>query len=1209
MKISWTREQEQVINLRDRSILVAAAAGSGKTAVLVERIIKMITEEDNPIDIDRLLIVTFTNAAAAEMRERIGAAIEKKVEEEPDNIHLQRQQTLIHTAMITTIHSFCLDVIRNHFNEIDLDPSFRIGDEGELKLLKSDVLQKLLEDYYEEGREEFYDFVESYSTGKSDSEIEEMVMKLYSFSMSHPNPKQWLSKCLDLYNIHSISDLNESPFMEFLIDYIRNILADCKGYIEAAIEIANEPAGPYMYLDALHSDLLLLEKLNECVSYEEYIPYIMKPEFARLSSKKDPDVEDEKKDQVKDLRNVVKGFLKKIKEQFYYENIEEIISDIGNTHISTKMLVELTLEFISRYKQVKQERNLVDFNDLEHFALEILTQLEEDGSRKPTMVADELSENFIEIMIDEYQDSNLVQEEILTSVSRIRYNKPNLFMVGDVKQSIYKFRMARPELFMEKYDSYTSSESSYQKIDLHKNFRSRENVLSTINDIFYKIMSKDLGNIDYNQESALNPGAFFEEDSVAYEERKSELILINQTIPDDEGNYISEASEKDFTNIELEAKVIAQRIRELTNEETGLMVWDNKKKEYRIAEYRDIVILLRTISGWADTFVNVLMEGGIPAFSQSQTGYFTAIEVQTVLNLLKIIDNPSQDIPLAGILRSPMVGLSTKDLANIKIQYPKMSLYNAVKAYGENEGEDDLKKKLQSFIEQLTEFRDMVPYTAIHDLITYVLEKSGYRLYTAAMPAGEKRKANLDMLVEKAIAFEGTSYRGLFHFIRYIEKLQKYDVDFGEANLIGENDNTVRIMSVHKSKGLEFPIVFASGLGKKFNQQDANGKLVIHPDFGVGADFVDYENRIKSPTLIKKVLQQSIRLENLGEELRILYVDLTRAKEKLIMTGSVAKLGDKLNKWMGNRTSEDKLNYLVLSSADSYLDWILPAVSKDSCQLKTIDPLEVLKEETFQQELSFYKKDALLNWDKEIVYDETVRDEIEKNFSFVYGYQSEGRIQTKLSVSEIKKLNMQVDKESNYLIQEQEAILPKFISGEQEESATDRGTAYHTVLEVLDFSIPLSREIIEQSIQNLIAKGKLAAESENYINVSQILRFTESSLAKRMKVASKSGRLKKEQQFVFGMKANELSEESKSEELILIQGIIDVFFEEEDGLVLVDYKTDYVKDGREETLLSRYQAQFEYYKKALEQITGKQVKEMILYSFSLSKEIKIHVSE
>lgn len=1206
MKVSWTKEQEQVIKLRDRSILVAAAAGSGKTAVLVERIITMITDESKPVDIDRLLIVTFTNAAAAEMRERIGAAIEKKIEDQPDNIHLQKQQSLIHTAMITTIHSFCLDVIRNHFNEIDLDPSFRIGDEGELKLLKSDVLSKLLEDYYEEGREEFFDFVESYSTGKSDIEIEEMIMKLYHFSMSHPNPERWLTSCLDAYNIQTEEDLNGSAFMGFLMEYLGRMVADCRKSIETCIEIANESGGPYMYLDALHSDLMLLRNMEKCDKYEEYRAYLLNPDFTRLSSKKDESVEDEKRNEVKDLRNQVKDYLKKVKEQFYYQEVDEMLSDIRYTQTSTRMLIELTLEFKKRYSQMKGERNLVDFSDLEHFALEILTDIDEAGKRKPSMVADELSGNFIEIMIDEYQDSNLVQEEILTSVSTIRYGKPNLFMVGDVKQSIYKFRMARPELFMEKYDTYSTADSSYQRIDLHKNFRSRENVLDSINDIFYKIMSKDLGNIHYNEESALHTGAVFEEDDVTAEDRKSELILIDQTISDEEGNYASSTSNKDFTNIELEAKVVANRIKELTSEGTGLMVWDKNKKEYRLARYQDIVILLRTVSGWADTFVNVLMEDGIPAFSQSQTGYFTAIEVQTVLSLLKIIDNPTQDIPLAGVLRSPMVDLSTKELALIKTQFPKMSLYNALKAYSEGGKEDKLKERICSFLEELEGFRNMVPYTAIHDLITYILDKTGYKLYTAAMPAGEKRSANLDMLVEKAVAFEGTSYRGLFHFIRYIEKLQKYDVDFGEASLIGENDNTVRIMSVHKSKGLEFPIVFASGLGKKFNQQDASSKLVIHPDYGLGADYVDYERRIKSPTLIKKVLQQSLRLENLGEELRVLYVDLTRAKEKLIMTGTVSKLEDRRKKWDANKTSNEKLSYSVLSSADNFLDWIVPALSEVTCRVREINPLEVMEMEKTNQEITYYKKDALLNWDKDIVYDENVKEEIEKRFSFVYPFQKEGTIQTKLSVSEVKRLNMEMDEESNQLFMEPEPILPKFLYGEQEETSADRGTAYHTVLETLDFSLPLNRNKIEESVENLINKGKLTKEMAGKLSRHGLVTFSNSLLAKRMAAASEKGKLYKERQFVFGVKANELDNDYESDELILIQGIIDAFFEEEDGIVLVDYKTDYVEEGQEEKLRLRYQAQFKYYKKALEQITNKTVKEMILYSFGLSKEIPMN---
>lgn len=1304
-KVTWTEDQQKVIDLRNRNILVSAAAGSGKTAVLVERIITMITEGDNPVDIDKLLIVTFTNAAAAEMKERIGIQIEKQLAIMPDNTHLQKQMTLIHSAQITTIHSFCLNVIRNHFNSINLDPSFRVADEAELKLLKSDVIAEMLEQHYEDPTEDFLSFIESYSTSKSDANVEDLILQLYSFSMSYPWPKEWLEEKRELFSITSLEEMNDSNWMKSLIEYIHAVLLDVQIRNEEALRICLEADGPIHYEEALLNDKKIIEDLLNREDYSSYGEAFSNIKFARLSSKKMPEVSDQKKEAVKAIRDDIKKTLGDLTKNYFFQSEEEMLHDIMGVRKVMNVLIDLTIEFLELFAKEKEDNNMVDFNDLEHFALNILVEKKE-GVICPTQVAVQLSEHYEELLIDEYQDSNLVQETILTSISKEKFGEPNLFMVGDVKQSIYKFRLARPEIFMEKFESYSLEDSKYQRIDLHKNFRSRQVVLDSVNFICEQIMTKELGNIEYNHEAALYVGATFEEGERV--SSSTELLIIPEEIEEEDVDLPKENQSKDnlskkslsqdemeeeaFTAKELEARAIAHRIRELTNEETGMMVWDKEEKRYRLAQFKDIVILLRTMSNWADIFVDTLMAEGIPAYSDTQSGYFSAIEIKTILNALKVIDNPRQDIPLAAVLHSPMVGLTTRDLAIIRAGKKDADLYEALLDYNLH-GEDPLvKDKVFDFLRKLEEFRAMVSYTSVHELILNILERTGYYNYVLAMPAGDRRSANIDMLVQRATVFEQSSYRGLFNFVRYIEKLHKYDIDFGEAGTNGENDNTVRIMSIHKSKGLEFPIVFASGLGKTFNNQDARSKLVIHPDLGLGPDYIDYELRMKSPTLIKKVMQKKLVLENLGEELRVLYVALTRAKEKLILTGTMKKPEEQIRKYSSILSQQEKKHlFHNLSSASNYMDWIIPALVRhrsfeeilknygihvnrehpyyhdsSSFEIKIIYPIDLTNAELAKQIAKEVHQEELLNWDVGVVYDQTARDEIEKRLCYEYPYQNEIDIKAKVTVTELKKLGQMVDEDyseklfdpednkerfiqrkdsdiesnkesnniknnilvkendtdtinskdknkegldihegNNVLLLEEDEIIPSFISKEPVVTAMSRGTLYHKVLESIDLSKINSVASVHQELERLISEDKIQKENLSNINPYQIFRFANSHLAKRMEKAKSVGKLFKERQFVLGVGANEVNSNIKSEEIVLIQGIIDVYFEEADGIVLMDYKTDHIEKGQENILIERYRVQLDYYQRAIEQITNKKVKEKIIYSFALNKEIGI----
>ena len=1322
-EVKWTSDQQKVIDLRNRNILVSAAAGSGKTAVLVERIIKMISEGDDPVDVDKLLIVTFTNAAAAEMRERILQAIEKKLDSMPDNKHLQKQMMLIHSAQITTIHSFCLNVIRNHFNVIDLDPSFRIADEAELTLLRADVIEELLEDRYEKAEEDFTTFVECYASGKSDTALEELILQLYHFSMSYPWPRDWLESQKESFCLDSVDRLKETEWMKGLLDYIKSMTGDLMCRNEQAREIANGIGGPYMYDEALQEDQLLIRDLMEAESYHQYSEILDNLKWKALSRKKDEGVDPTKRDQVKAIRDEVKKAIVDIKKNYFYQSEEEMLADLQNVAPVMKVLIDLTIEFAERYARAKEEKNLVDFNDLEHFALNILVK-KEDGVVVPSNVADDLSEYYEEILIDEYQDSNLVQETILTSISKERMGRNNLFMVGDVKQSIYKFRLARPELFMEKFHTYSLEESTKQRIDLHANFRSRAVVLACTNYIFEQIMTKQLGNIEYDDDAALNPGAVFEpcdekistttEVLLVTDEEfdKKEELLANAD--KDQGSVSESGIEKteldkeleEYTARELEARAIGLRIKELIQPETGLKVWNKEKKCYETARYSDIVILLRTMSGWAQTFADTLMSMGIPAFSDTQSGYFSTIEIRTILNMLRVIDNPRQDIPLTAVLHSKMVGLTTTELAIIRGVKEDCDMYDAVKYYVEkyqeiadsefvikkidgdstednknikeennivettefdNQFNKEIVTKLTLFFERLESYRECLAYTPIHELIWLVIRDTGYYDYVTAMPAGDRRKANIDMLIERAVQYEATSYHGLFQFVRYIEKLHKYDIDFGEAVTVGEGENTVRIMSIHKSKGLEFPIVFVAGMSKVFNNQDARSKLVIHPDLGIGPDYVDPELRIKSPTLLKKFIQKRIVLENLGEELRVLYVALTRAKEKLILTGYVQSVADKLKKWSDTKDQTNRaLLFQRLAGAGNYFDWVIPSLVRHrdcigllqqyniqpgmniepnmerdveaNFEIKTIDVLRTVEEEVARQLVNTDKKQKLLQWDTEKIYDEGIREAIHEQLSFEYPFANEVKLHAKVTVSELKKLGQMIDDEEsmqlynsdenqthdvseipiqlenqeaeeeveNQLEAVEDELLPRFMLESVPVQGARRGTVYHKVLECIPILEKPTVAKIQEAIRQLVEKTIITEEEAAVVNPYQIVAFMKSDIANRMEHAGKQGKIHREQQFVFSMKANEIRPDLMSEEPILVQGIIDCFFEEDGQIIIVDYKTDHIpKENGEEILRSRYKVQLDYYQRAIEQITGKRVSQRILYSFALEREVEV----
>ena len=1289
MGVSWTTEQQQVIDLRNRNILVSAAAGSGKTAVLVERIVKIITDKNHPVDIDHLLIVTFTNAAAAEMRERIGNAIEKALDEQPGNEHLLRQLTLIHNAQITTIDSFCLYVVRNHFHEIDLEPNFRIGDEGELKLLREDVLGRVLEQNYEEPSEAFSDFVEGYASGRTDAALNEMILQLYEFSRSYPWPEKWLDSFVGIYRIENREELDRAEWLAPLTENICFVLKDCEQLLKQALAITQQDDGPDMYEKAVRSDLEKYESLSKLTSFCELSGALSDIKYDRLASSRGFEGDPDKLELVKSLREQAKDVVKKLCRQYFFCSPEMMIGQLERTEPMLEEVVRLTKQFADEFAAAKCRKNLVDFHDVEHFALQILVDEETEKAKK---TAEEFRDTFEEIMIDEYQDSNEVQETLLRSISREERRENNIFMVGDVKQSIYRFRLARPELFMKKYDSYSLEESTTQRIDLHKNFRSREEVLTCTNDIFYKIMARSLGNVEYDAEAALYPGASYPVSA----DFIPEILLADSN---DELLEDTELTDKKT----LEAKIVAEEIKHLMKTQP---VTDKAAGTLRAARYSDIVILLRSLSGWADSLVEVLNENGIPAHTVSSTGYFSTVEVQTVLSMLRLLDNPRQDIPMAAVLRSPMAGLTDEELAVLRLEDGSVPFHEAVLELAEGlyeedgqkeisnseedqkqgrnadgKKEDDIEttahRKLLKFYKKYRQLRQLVPDTPIHELIEIILRETGYGHYVAAMPAGSRRTANLNMLLEKAAAYEKTSYKGLFHFVRYIDELQKYDVDFGEADMVGENEDVVRIMSIHKSKGLEFPIVIVSGMGKNFNKQDTRSKMVLHPELGIGLDYMDGKKRIKSPTIAKKAIAKQIELENLGEELRVLYVALTRAKEKLILTGTLKDAPEKLEFFRqqaalyAHSSDTTAIPYLTRESAAGYLDWILPAVLSygDKYPVRIVEAAELVLDEVENQ---LEKNENLTERIGEIeAADTQLVGQLKQRFSQRYPYQTDILRKNKYSVSELKHRAMRERFEA-----EQEETVPAFLeepvtptiplfiqrqgsveqeaqnkaqdAGQEAESKAEqkiesntanrgalRGTAVHRVMECYDFT---SEKSVQEQMDAMEKEEKITADMRALVKEQIVADFVSSETGRRMALAQCGGALYREKPFVMGFTEEEMerygfgagaqmieneaqtenaqqeimsenvSQENHmhEEDLTLIQGIIDVFWIEDDGITVLDYKTDRVDTVQE--LIDRYATQLKLYADALERVFATRklkVKEILIYSFRLEKLISI----
>ena len=1339
MSIRFTPSQQKVLDARNHNILVSAAAGSGKTAVLVERIVRLISEGEHPLDIDRLLVVTFTRAAAAQMRERLGQAISERLRRDPGNAHLQRQEILLHNAQITTIDSFCTFLLRNYFSDIDLDPGFRQIDQTEGKIIAADVLQDFLEEKYAEKDPAFLRCVEYFCPGNDDRLLETLILKMCEHAGSHPSPQAWLQERAADYNCPDEKALFSAPWMQAVIfDAAQTCMESWAGY-EAMKEICRQPQGPDVCLDFFTSEqdklfgriMAMREQIEACrerlslrgnsgpddkdiaflKALWEEIRRTLSSSYARypnVKSKKYDYMDPNLRDAAKAMRDSEKERISALGNMIGGHSVETILAMMASAREPVETLSALALAYREKLQEAKKERHQIDFSDLEHFALDILAERLPDGSYRPRRAARSLRDHFAEILIDEYQDSNEVQELLLQIISGEDEGRNNRFMVGDIKQSIYRFRLARPEIFMEKYDSYLPDDAENEKIELDQNFRSRREVLDCVNALFMRIMRREIGGVAYSQEVSLKLGAQFpdQEETGGKETEQgreaepktdpspytAELLLLDVSGGEDSGSGTDgasnamgsglnqsgdpsdqeyqgesgipeEAGESDgiignetssLTARQKEALLIAGRIREMVGR---LPVRDDESGLMRPARYGDIVILLRSTVGWLEDLRAVLAREGIPAYAESRTGYFAAEEIREVIALLRVIDNPRQDIPLYGALRGYFGGFSQDDITMIRLTNREGMLYDALCETAEDSGQPELAGRCRDFLAFLNSWRRRVLYAPISEIVPALLEETGFQDYCTALPAGAQRTANLRFLKNQADAFARTDYTGLFHFLRYIDGLKSQEIDYGEANTLDENADVVRIMSIHKSKGLEFPICFVSGLSGKFSFRrfDASGPMLFDSDWGIGIQYFDPASRVRSSDLRREQIAEKIRRDCMGEELRVLYVALTRAKEKLIMTAAIDKLDEKLEKWETGMSGYYHIPDAVslppgmIAGASSFAETICRAVMAHQgpdheCEFPALirkytqDDLDM---QSVEDQLDLARCGEILDsLERHSLNDQPDPEAAEKladRLFRVYPHEDLRDLYAQTSVSEIKHRAMQEAAGSFENLEggnsETSAMLfpdvtpvpyvPAFVrkeplqqeSGSSENEGTRRGTAFHRVLELMDYGSRQlflhraedgtgGREALQTWINSLADRGAIDSAEAALVSVERVLTFLNSPLAARMENAWKENRLYREQPFVMGCPADEVIADAPASlhaETVTVQGIIDAFLIENDRIILVDYKTDRV--DTEDTLILRYRTQLSLYADALERAFGLPVAQKIIYSTALGREI------
>lgn len=1125
------------------------------------------------------------------MREKILEAIYKKIEENPEDENLQKQVILLNKASISTIHSFCLDVIKNNFYEIDVSANTRIADDSEILLLQQEVIDDLFEEKYEEEDSNFIKLIKTYTKYNQDEVLKDLILRVYSYIQASPFPGEWLEEQIEKLNIEDGTNFSDTVWGKIITENANQILEDsilklqnirtkmtCFPELDKFTAKIEDDIDKYTYIQ------------NNLSDWDTAVEAINTLKNAMWT--KDQKITNDLKDEAKDVRESTKDEFKKVKKLMNCSS-EEAVQDIKYMYPILKMLKDLILEFSQKFYQRKREKNIMDFSDMEHLALKILVKKDENGNIVKSEIAKKYENKFEEIAIDEYQDSNLVQEYILTSVSRGN----NIFMVGDVKQSIYKFRQARPKLFLDKYDSYKLEpvNGEDRKIQLFKNFRSRSNILDFTNLVFEDIMSRELGNIEYNQDEYLNLGANFEE--IQNQDYKTELEILDLSEENDDiwktDEEETEEEQEKVEDVVLEARFVARKIKELIDSKYQII---DKKTGRRDIQYKDIAILLRTSSGVANVYEKEISELEIPVYSDSSSQYLQSVEIETIMSLLRIINNPMQDIPLVTVMRSPIGNFTDNELIEIRMADRNSSFYEALL-------KSDL-EKAHRFLSLLKELREDEEYMTLDEWIWNIYTKTGYMNYVNLMPNGALRVSNLRMLFERAKQYEEASFKGLYNFINFIDKIKFNQEDLKAAKIIGENENVVRIMTIHKSKGLEFPVVILAGVGKQFNFRDLNGKILLDQDLGMGPQYIDSDRYIEFKTLAKKALAIKAKNEAISEEMRILYVALTRAKEKLIIVGRQKDVNKKMSEKQKlleiySTIDDNKINPYLLQKYKTYLDWLeLIYLKEGVANTKNLFTVNINKREKtsvkIENEVEDISKKIIEESNKN--NDEQEKEKIKEILNWQYKHQSIEGIPTKTSVSKLKE-----KREQEVQITQE----PKFINEEAKTKLTgaQKGTLIHLCLQKMKETEEYNLEKITELIEELKDKEIITEIEAQNIDKEKLLEYTNSQLWTELKQAKE---IHKEHPFYINIKASRIYNQINKEddEDILVQGVIDLFFiDKDDKLILVDYKTDYVQNENE--LVEEYKGQLDLYKEALEQSLNKKVDKMCIYSVYLNKLIEI----
>lgn len=1222
--MAWSGAQLEAIEARGQNLLVAAAAGSGKTSVLVERIIRRVLSGEG--DIDRLLVVTFTNAAAAEMRERIEASLAAEAADHPENHALARQLILFSNASISTLHSFCQSIIRRNFMAIDLDPQFRLANEQELRLLQQDVLEDIFEAEYENGTPEFLSFANEYSSVRGDAPLHELVLQLYHYAQSMPFPADWLSSLSKPFQLPVGTKLEDTPWMPVIRLDIERVLAAARNTFQGLGALAMD-SGCDAYVPDLQQDAAIIESLQETIKefdWDRAYTAFNGLKFPKLHASK---ADDAAKKPVQEQRKAAIKSVADLSEKYFQETSAELLDDLRAVYPVMHCLCQLTQHFADAFATVKREKCLADFDDLEHFALQILCTEESTPTQLiPSSVALALQEKYEEVMVDEFQDVNGVQQAILSLITRQKV--PNLFVVGDVKQSIYRFRLADPSLFLHMYQEYAKGMGGGKRILLSQNFRSRDAVLQAVNFIFAQIMVPETMEISYDEAAALHAGMKYPDSAgAAIMNETVELDLIDcddQEASDESAASESEESAEELQGFALEAQHIANRLRAMMDSRT--VVFDKQANGYRPVQWRDMVVLLRSVKGKAMILLEALRTNHIPAYASVDAGYFEENEVRVMLALLAIIDNSHQDIPLAAVLYSPIGRFSAAELAEIRALAPEGDMFSALLRANEPDSslEVSLRERVAVFLTQLDIWKRLAAQVGVPALIWQLYRDTGYYDYVGGMPGGLLRQANLRMLIDRAAAYEQTDFRGLFRFLRFIGRMQDMDTDLAVARTLGENENVVRILSIHKSKGLEFPVVLLADIGKRFNLMDVYAPLLIHRSLGLGPCRVELDKSIRYPTFAKlAVAQQSIQ-ETKAEEMRVLYVALTRAREKLILVGSGKNLTAKARRWCRYAGQHSvQLPAYAPMEANSFLDWLGMAlvrhadgqVLRDMADFTGVWIPPAIRDASHWQVTRIPAGDIRLYQDEDTEVEDVLqqvkkkehlpateyKERVENILNWQYDLQGVAEVPSKLSVTELKR-RFSADADMPILIKEPMSFeRPAFVQRSAGLSAAEYGTIMHSVLQHVDLHGDVSCTGIGTQLDTMVQREILLPEQRAIVDIKAIHTFLSSDLGVRLRQAD---RVWRELPFSRVIPAQRFYPEVKDATAkIFSQGIIDLLFEEKKSLILLDYKTD--RDTTPDRIRHRYSLQLQLYSEAIHDILHREVQERYLYLLQDGSIVKV----